>query len=127
MTTSKNPRTIKSAGEPKNIASIPLQAPQTPAFDTSKVHPHPDAEFEHSALRAIAQLARYGTQFTTDDVRAMGVPEPNSPSRWGVVMQAAHRAGTIRPVAATNSRRPVRHGGLQRVWEGVPVSKEATE
>ena len=130
MSTRKNPRAVGSAGAEMTTfttASIPLRAPESAAFDTSEVNHDPDLWFQDCALSAIAQLARSGVPFTTDDLRDLGVPEPDRPTRWGVVMQAAYRAGMIRPIAATNSRRPSRHSGLQRVWEGVPSAEGVSE
>ncbi|WP_296139673.1 hypothetical protein [uncultured Tessaracoccus sp.] len=128
MTRNGNPRAVEGAGAETRFLdtdSIPLTNTPTPGHDVPE-HDDPDTWFLDCAHRAIAQLATAGVTFTTDDLRDMGVPEPDHPSRWGAVMQAAYRAGVIRPVAATRSRRTVRHGGLHRLWEGVPTTERGS-
>lgn len=121
MAINTNPHAMKGAGEGDvrtSNSTLPLAAPQGETFDTTHVYDNAPDEFLHRAGAAIAELARRGTPFTTEDMRALGVPEPDHPNRWGAVMQAAHKAGDIRPVAATTAARKPRHGGLHRLWEG---------
>lgn len=73
-----------------------------------------------SVSRAIAFLAASGRPFTTDDLRDLGA-DADHPNRWGAGVKAAVTAGTIECVGFTASTRPSRHGGILRVWRGVPA------
>ena len=70
------------------------------------------------ALRAVETLAASGREFTADDVRDLGVPEPDQPNRWGGLFLAASRAGTVVCVGARRSTRGARNASLTRVWRG---------
>lgn len=67
----------------------------------------------------IAELARRGHPFEAWDLVALGVPEPEQPSRWGARLRAAAKAGTIEPAGAGPSSRPTVRGSLVRRWRGV--------
>jgi hypothetical protein len=77
-----------------------------------------DRDWSDAALDAITRLAASGRQFDADDVRDL-VGEPPSPAAMGAAFRAAARARLIRCVGFETSSRITRHGGLQRVWEGV--------
>ncbi|SCX37990.1 hypothetical protein SAMN03159343_0260 [Klenkia marina] len=66
----------------------------------------------------IAYWASTGWEFTADEVRALGVPDPANPNAVGAQFMAAARAGLIRPMGFVQSRRPSRHGAWLRQWVG---------
>lgn len=72
------------------------------------------------AERALLVLAESGQEFTAYDLSEMGVPDPDHPNRWGALFNYARRMEIIRPVRFEQSRRRSRHGGVCRVWRGVP-------
>jgi len=78
-----------------------------------------DPEGFRREARAIAVLAEFGNQFSADDVRAWAGPF-ESPDVIGAAFSAAKRAGLIRVAGVTTSKAVSRHGGLVRLWEGVP-------
>ena len=78
-----------------------------------------DPEGFRRAARAIAVLAEFGNQFDADDVRAWAGPF-ESPDVIGAAFSAAKKAGIIRVAGTTTSKSVTRHGGLIRLWEGVP-------
>lgn len=67
---------------------------------------------------AIETLAAEGRDFTIEDVRALGVPEPDHSNRWGAALNSAALRGTITMVSLTRSRRASRHGGRIGIWRG---------
>lgn len=77
-----------------------------------------DSWWRDGALRAVEHLASTGREFTADDLRDLGVPEPDNSARWGALFLAAARAGTVVCVGARRSTRGPRHGSLVRVWRG---------
>lgn len=70
---------------------------------------------------AILYLASTGRPFSADDGHELGTPAVDRPSALGGLFSGAVRAGRIRPVGYTVSRRPSRHGGAQRVYVGTSV------
>lgn len=71
------------------------------------------------ASDAIATLAELGRPFDAGDVRAWARPFSTG-SVIGAAFSAAKRAGLIRVAGITTSKAVSRHGGLVRLWEGVP-------
>jgi len=68
-----------------------------------------------TATLAVLTLARTGRPFNTEDVRALGVPEPDKSCRWGALMAASCRAGAIESAGAV-----IGHDGRpHRCWVGV--------
>lgn len=67
---------------------------------------------------AIGYWASTGWPFTADEVRELGVPDPQNPNAVGAQFMAAARAGLIRPVGFVQSRRPSRHAAWLRQWVG---------
>jgi hypothetical protein len=69
---------------------------------------------------AIYELARTGTPFTADHLRAMcgDPPRDISTNLVGAVVNAAAKAGIIRQVGYAISGRVKGHGNLQRQWVG---------
>lgn len=78
-----------------------------------------DPEGFERAAKAIAVLAEFGNGFSADDVRAWAGPF-ESPDVIGAAFSAAKKAGLIRVAGTTTSKTVTRHGGLIRLWEGVP-------
>lgn len=79
-----------------------------------------DAAWMAQATDVVAALAASRAEFTTDHAWTMldtrGVPAPREPRAMGPVIVAALRAGTIRPVGYTQSRR--RHAAMIRTYVG---------
>lgn len=70
---------------------------------------------------AIHELARTGTPFTSDHLRAMvgDPPREVSTNLTGAVVNAAAKAGVIRAVGFTYSARVKGHKNVVRSWVGV--------
>jgi hypothetical protein len=77
-----------------------------------------DRWWRSCATAGLLHLAALGQPFTADRLRDLGVPEPTHPNYVGALFIGASKAGVIRPVGFTTSRRPSRHAGVQRVWVG---------
>lgn len=58
---------------------------------------------------AVKALAATGRSFSVDDIRRLGVPDPDSHQRWGALLAAGMRTGLIEATGATISAtgRPV--------------------
>lgn len=67
------------------------------------------------ATSAVQQLARLGRPFSTEHLRALGVPEPELSSRWGSLMAASSRTGIIESAGAVIGC----DGRPRRCWVGV--------
>ena len=52
-----------------------------------------DGWWRSTADRAVATLARTRRPFTVDDVRDLGVEEPDHPNRWGGLGSPPHERG----------------------------------
>jgi hypothetical protein len=78
-----------------------------------------DPEGFQRACGAISAFARLGQPFDADDVRAWACPF-ESPNVIGAAFSRARRAGIIRTAGVTTAKAASRHGGLVRLWEGVP-------
>lgn len=76
-----------------------------------------DRDWRQAALEEIERLAADGRDFGADDVVAE-VGQPDSPGAVGAAFSRAAKAGLIRVVGYTTSRRIGRHGSLVRVWRG---------
>lgn len=86
------------------------------AFDgagtiVSDTYANADGWWRDCAWRAVEFLAAGGGDFTA----------PDHPNRWGALFRAAMTAGLIVPVGFTTSTRRSRHGGILRVWRGLPA------
>ena len=57
------------------------------------VHANTDAWWLSCAEAALAVLVKSRREFTTDDMRELGVPESDVPARWGSFMAAAKSRG----------------------------------
>lgn len=75
-------------------------------------------DWVRAADQAIDQLAATGQPFTADDVRALGIPDPESPKAWGARFNTAARTGRIRRVGYVPSRRPSVHAHPIAQWVG---------
>lgn len=72
-----------------------------------------------TVFTAITHLADGGQPFSVEDVRQLGVTEPDHANRWGAAFITAARAGIIAPVAYEQSTRRSRHGAPVRIWIGM--------
>lgn len=87
------------------------------AGQTRAVHTDPEG-FER-ASNAIAELAKLGRPFDAGAVRAWAGPFETG-NVIGAAFSAAKKAGLIQVAGVTTSKAVSRHGGLVRLWEGVP-------
>jgi hypothetical protein len=79
---------------------------------------HSDPEGFERASRAI-ELAKLGRPFDAGAVRAWAGPFETG-NVIGAAFSAAKKAGLIQVAGVTTSKAVSRHGGLVRLWEGVP-------
>lgn len=77
------------------------------------------------AERALAWWAETGQPFTVDDLRDLGVPEPDHPARWGALFAGGRKQGLVHPIGYSQSRRPARHGSVIRIWKGTMTENQA--
>ncbi|MGH3499772.1 MAG: hypothetical protein ACRDQA_02545 [Nocardioidaceae bacterium] len=105
----------------ENLQLDLLAQPPDGAYDgADQADENAEDHWRDHALLVIRQLRDSGWEFTSDEVRAAGVDEPDHPNRWGGVFLAARRAGWITPTGQVRpSVTPSRHGSLVRVWRGV--------
>jgi hypothetical protein len=80
-------------------------------------------DWAEQAFEVIKQLAKRGTEFTSEDVLAMtGLPSGgvgiNKNNASGAIMNKAARAGIIRKVGYATAKRKESHGSVQAVWVG---------
>jgi hypothetical protein len=80
-------------------------------------------DWAEQAFEVIKQLAKRGTEFTSEDVLAMtGLPSGgvgiNKNNASGAIMNKAARAGIIRKVGYATAKRKESHGSVQAVWIG---------
>lgn len=75
-------------------------------------------QWRERAVGIVEGLAASGRPFTADDLRAAGLPEPDTPNRVGALLSSMARRGVIRDVGYAKATRRSRHCGLVRVWEG---------
>lgn len=146
MTTNDRPGTARGSGtRPKTTGgtsknSVRLDPDTLPVLRRPELDPtlaarlaalrEADQESQKMAWREVAHrgvelLGLAGADFTVEDLRRLGVPEPTHPSQWGGVFVAAHREGLIRCVGSAPAGRRPRHRSLNRVWAGVIEAGEA--
>lgn len=74
--------------------------------------------WKDAALAAVYELAAAGRDFSIDDVRHLGVQEPDKPQRWGSLLAVAKNDGLIERVGLQEHRTPKGDGNLVRLWRG---------
>ena len=80
---------------------------------------HADPWWRSGADSAVETLARTRRPFTVDDVRDLGVNDPDHPNRWGGLFGAHSKRGLIRRTGRTlPSRHPERNGSRVPEWIG---------
>ena len=85
-----------------------------------------DGWWRSTADRAVETLARTRRPFTVDDVRDLGVEEPDHGNRWGGLFGAHSKRGLIRRTGRTlPSRHPERNGSRVPEWVGCVEAFEA--
>jgi hypothetical protein len=80
-------------------------------------------DWAEQAFEAIKQLAKRGTEFTSEDVLAItGLPSGdvgmNKNNASGAIMNKAARAGWIRKVGYGKAKRKESHGAVLAIWIG---------
>ena len=80
-------------------------------------------DWADQALLAIMQLAKQGTEFTSEDVLAItGLPSggvgQHKNNASGAIMNKAARAGWIRKVGYGKAKRKESHGAVLAIWIG---------
>jgi hypothetical protein len=80
-------------------------------------------DWAEQAFEAIKQLAKRGTQFTSEDVLAItGLPSgevgQHKNNASGAIMNKAARAGIIRKVGYGTAKRKASHGAVIAIWVG---------
>lgn len=65
--------------------------------ESTTILPNPQAweTWHAAALDGLAAVARTRREFTTQDLRDHGIPEPDRPQHWAVLFALAERAGVI--------------------------------
>jgi hypothetical protein len=84
----------------------------------ARVNGSMDRWWRSCATAGLLHLAALGEPFSADRLWDLGVPEPSHPNYLGALFIAASKQGVIRPVGFTQSHRPSRRAGVQRVWVG---------
>lgn len=84
-----------------------------------------DTWWRSCAEQAATQLIQRGVEFTAHDLTDLGVPDPDTPARWGSLFASLKAAGLIIPVGYRPSPRTTRNGGVTRVWRGIPRTSSA--
>lgn len=84
----------------------------------------PDA-WKEAALAAARHLAGTGLEFSIDDIRRLGIEEPDVPQRWGSLFAVMKKDGIIQRVGLQEHRTPKGDGNLVRRWRG--TASVATE
>ena len=82
-----------------------------------------DPDWRTEALAGLHQLAAKGEVFEAYDLIRAGVPEPEHPSRWGALFNAAAKAGIITAAGAGPSARPTVRKSLTRFWRGTSLGR----
>lgn len=78
-----------------------------------------DSWWRDGADRAVTALAETRRPFTVDDLRDLGVPEPDHANRWGGLFGAHSKRGAIRRTGRTvPSRHSPRNGSRVPEWIG---------
>jgi hypothetical protein len=80
--------------------------------------------FEDAWAILEARAAQPGL-WTADDLRDLGMGEPEKPNHLGVLFRKAQNARLIAQAGFVQSRRKERHGGAVRVWVGTAFEGEA--
>jgi len=77
-----------------------------------------------TADQAIRHLASLGYDFSANDCRALGVPDPIRPRAWAGRFTAAAHAGLIEQVGATRSSKASSRGAWISVWRGTALARD---
>lgn len=76
--------------------------------------------WKEAALAAAHHLAEAGEEFSIDDIRRLGIEEPDKPQRWGSLLAVMKNDGVIERVGLQEHRTPKGDGNLVRLWRGTP-------
>jgi len=76
-----------------------------------------DPDWKQDFARVVMSFARFGVEFTSDDVCAV-VGRPPNQNAVGAAMHKMSQTGQIERVGYQPSRRTDRHGAIIAVWRG---------
>lgn len=77
-----------------------------------------DQDWKFLAVETARSLASTGEPFTVDDLRRLGVPEPDKPQRWGSLFAALRVQGVVGLYSLTLHRTQSGESRSLRVWIG---------
>lgn len=80
-------------------------------------------QWKADAADEIAKLAKRGTVFTVNDLRATGLREPPHHNMWGGALQTACKRKVIVYVDHVRSQRKERAGGTVARWIGTQTAQ----
>jgi len=86
--------------------------------DLFTVYQFSPEDWRDEAEGIIRYLASTGQPFTADDLRDMGLAEPDHPNRFGALFNAMAHDEIIRCVGYAKARKVSRKGGRILVWQG---------
>lgn len=87
----------------------------------SQPMPLEDLTWREDALDRVAEFARSGREFTSDEVRE-GFREPHHPNAWGSIFSTQAKRGVIQRIGFRPSHIKSRHGSVTGIWRGVNVA-----
>ena len=90
------------------IEEVPLQG-------RNQSEQNADSWWWSCGIQAVRALAAVGRPFTIDDVRDLGIPEPDEACRYGSLIAACRRRGLIELAGTALGR----NGRPTMVWRGV--------
>ena len=85
-----------------------------------------DRDWKALAVETARSLASVGEPFTVDDLRRMGVPEPDKPQRWGSLFAALRAQGVVALYSLTLHRTQSGECRSLRVWIGTEAHSRFT-
>lgn len=92
-------------------------------FDVAANYPRADAWWRRQADEALRVAIASGNEFTTDDLRDLGVPDLDRKAEqaavWGSLLAAAKASGRIREVGRRPSLRKSANYRKVTVWSGI--------
>jgi hypothetical protein len=100
---------------------VPTEAQQLRDEGIALAEAAEDEIWKATADQAIRYLASLGRDFSSNDCRALGVPDPIRPRAWAARFLAAASEGLIEAVGATRSTKTSSRGAFITVWR--PTAK----
>lgn len=109
-------RTVRVYDDPRH--PVPAEARALRDEGISRAEAAEDEFWCRTADQAIRHLAELGYDFSANDCRTLGVPDPVRPRAWAARFSAAARGGLIEAVGATRSSKATSRGAWVTVWRG---------